>query len=352
MPKLTVNLVTWNGEKYIPYLFDALSKQTYKDFKLNILDNGSPDKTVEAIKKDLNNLFVQYELVESKDNLGFAGGHNMLFKKVESEYVLLLNQDMYLMSDCIEKLVAFMDSHPQAGSVTPRLMQWDFAAVINGLSDSFTGQVDSLGIDVMRCRRAVEILGGAIWDVSIFSPSEDNAIQIFGASGALPLYRVSALREVVFSDGYIFDSLYGSYKEDVDLAFRLTAAGYESFAVLESEAYHKRSGAEAEEKDDWAAASNKREQPYLVKYNSYKNHLMTLYKNEYWQNFILDFPWILWYELKKFAYFLVFDRPVLSGLKEIWRNRRGLAEKRKQIKSKRKINWKKMRSFWAYDIPL
>jgi GT2 family glycosyltransferase len=347
MPKLTVNLVAWNGAKYIPYLFDSLRKQTFQDFKINILDNGSSDDTIGAIKKELNNLFVQYEFVENNENLGFAGGHNLLFKRVDSDYVLLLNQDIYLMPDCLEKLVDFMNNHALAGSVAPRLMQWDFSFIYNNLSDSFTSRVDSLGVTISRNRRFAEWESGEIWDDSVSLPEDAKSIRVFGVSGALPLYRVSALRDVIFSDGYIFDSLYGSYKEDVDLAFRLATAGYESYTVLQAVAYHNRTSAEAENKGDWAAVENKKNQRTLVKYNSYKNHLMTLYKNEYWQNFILDFPWILWYEIKKFTYFLFFDRAVLSGWKELWQNRRKLADKRKQIKGKIKLDWKEIRGWWA-----
>src|SRR3989338_8912616 len=94
--KLAVHLLTWNGSKYIPYLFDSLRKQTFKDWKLFIVDNNSTDNTVEAIKKELNNFGVQSELEVNEENIGFAGGHNQIFLKSNSEYVLFLNQDIYL----------------------------------------------------------------------------------------------------------------------------------------------------------------------------------------------------------------------------------------------------------------
>ena len=74
---------------------------------------------------------------------------------------------------------------------------------------------------------------------------------------------------------------------------------------------------------------------------------MTLYKNEYWQNFLLDFFPIVWYELKKFFYFLLFDWAVLKGLGEIWKNRRELKTKREKVKEMRKVGWKEMRRWWA-----
>jgi hypothetical protein len=136
--KLTVQLVSWNGEKYIPYLFESLRKQTYKDWKLLVLDNGSYDKTTNLIKKELNTLPVQSEVLELKENLGFSEGHNKLFLKVKTDYVLLLNQDMYLEENCLDELVHFMEEHSNFASATPLLFKWNFKELQKGeLKNSF-----------------------------------------------------------------------------------------------------------------------------------------------------------------------------------------------------------------------
>ena len=48
-----------------------------------------------------------------------------------------LNQDMYLAPDCLEKIVMFLDEHPEAASASPRLMKWNFAEKV------FTDQIDA-----------------------------------------------------------------------------------------------------------------------------------------------------------------------------------------------------------------
>ena len=369
--KLSVNLVTWNGAKYMPFLFDSLRKQTFTGWTLLVFDNNSNDNTVELIKKELSNFSVQFKVVENKTNLGFAGGHNQAFKASDAEYVLLLNQDMYLASDCLEKVVAFLDRHPEAAAASPRLMKWDFSVIpsvaegsltpderdsstsvgmTNGehalfLQKSFTDQIDALGLKVYRNRRVVEQYAQQDWQS--IGPKllvDSQELMVFGVSGALPAFRMSAVKSVAYADGGIFDESYYSYKEDVDLAYRLAAAGYKSYVLLDAAAYHDRSVAGPKQGAAADASANKKRQSEPVKYHSYKNHLMTLYKNEYWQNFTLDFPWILWYELKKFAYFLLFDGKVLGGLKELFRQ--DLAKKRRLIKSQRKISWQEMRKWW------
>lgn len=319
--KLTVQLLTWNGEKYIPYLFDSLRAQTFTDWKLNILDNNSTDNTVEMIKKELNNFNVQHELMVNKENVGFAGGHNRLLKRSDSEYVLFLNQDIYLDKDCLKNLVDFLDNNDCAG-VSPRIMKWNFP-------DSCANGIDSLGLEVYKNRQVVDF---------ICKSKCANVMEVFGISGAIPMFRLTSIMGVSFSDGSLFDETYDSYKEDVDLAFRLQSVGYKVYTILSALAYHDRSGSAGS-----SVLKNKKMQPAHIKYNSYKNHLMTLYKNEYWQNFILDFPYILWYELKKFIWFLLFDREVLNGLKDIWNNRAELKNKRNEIKTKRRLNWSQMR---------
>jgi len=347
--KLSIHLVSWNGAKYIPYLFDSLKKQTYKDWKLFVWENASSDETASLIKKELENFDIAHKYLASERNLGFAWGHNELYKKTDSEYFLLLNQDMYLMPDTLEKMIKFLDENKEVASVSPRLMKWNFAEIENDFDESFTNRIDSLGLKVLRNRRVIEKYAGKDWDEKkakmelSFRIKKHEALEVFGVSGALPMYRRNAIEKVQFSDGNFFDSLYESYKEDVDLAFRLRIAGFQSFVLLDTIVYHDRSAQGQERLGDTTAVENKKKQPDWIKYHSYKNHLMTLYKNEYGQNFVLDFFAIIWYELKKFGYFLLFDRAVLKGLFVVWKNRKLLKTRREEIKKMRVVDYKELR---------
>ena len=349
MSKLSINLVTYNGSKYIPLLFESLKKQTHKEWELLILDNNSQDNTVELIKNELNNFSIQYQLQENKENIGFAGGHNKLYGLSKIDYFLILNQDIFLEPDCLEKIVKFLDENSETAAVAPRLMKWSIG--LDGAKPNFTNIVDSLGLKVIRNRRVVDKYSQKRWEdikgkLNLSYHTKNGAMEVFGLSGALAIYRRDALRSVELTTGKIFDEDFVSYKEDVDLAYRLRIAGYSSCIILGAVAYHNRSAGIPEKLHDSVALVNKREQPLLVKYHSYKNHLATLYANEYWQNFILDFPWILWYEIKKFIYFLFFDRQVLKGVKELWKNRACLKIKRRNNIKIRKISSRQMRKWW------
>lgn len=345
MPKLSVHLVTWNGAKYFPYLFASLKNQTYRDWHLYIWDNASDSSAdIAMLEKLADTLPVPWRGTFHDTNLGFAGGHNEVYFRTNEEYFVLLNQDLYVAPDCLEKLVVFMDAHPDAAAASPRLMKWDVNA--SELQQSFTNTVDSLGLRVWRNRRVTELGAGEIWDATS-ATKIPAAREVFGVSGTLPIFRRTAIQAVQFRPDQFFDNLYQSYKEDVDLAWRLQSAGYQAFVLENAVAYHDRSAAGPRELSDTAAARNKTTQASWVQYHSYKNHLMTLYKNERWQNFLLDFPWILWYELKKFGWLLLFAPGVLKGLGDIWRNRHKLEIKNKLIQSKRKTSWSGLRKWWT-----
>ena len=248
--KLSVQLVTQNGAQYAPYLFNSLRQQTYRDWELYILDNNSQNGMVELMKKELNTFPVQYHVTELPKNTGFAGGHNRLFRGTDSEYVLLLNQDMYLMPDCLEKLTGFLDQHEKVAAVAPRLMKWEFKSIdldrgdldLDGLEKSFSGKIDALGLKVFRNRRVVEQYTGQDWDTLVGTDRDLSipAYPVFGVSGAFSMYRLAALADVAFADGTFFDESYHSYKEDVDLAYRLVSDGHTSFVICDTVVYHYR----------------------------------------------------------------------------------------------------------------
>ncbi|MBT4153546.1 MAG: glycosyltransferase [Candidatus Magasanikbacteria bacterium] len=346
MAKLSVQLVSWNGAKYVPALFESLKGQTYKDWKLHVWDNGSEDGMVKEMEAYAEAL--PMTMYKNEKNLGFAGGHNALYKKGAGEYMLLLNQDMHLHPNLFEQLVTFLDTHKEYDAVSPRLMKWNFSLMAEDhipFEKICTSQVDSLGLQVYKNRRVTDLHTTKDWK-ELHKEMPAEVLPVFGLSGALPMYRTKAIDDVAFSDGNMFDELYVSYKEDVDLAYRLASAGKKSAIVLKAVAHHDRSAAGPVKKDDFTAAKNKRSQSSWVQYHSYKNHLITLYKNEYWQNGLLDALPVIWYEGKKFVYLLFTHPKVISGLGVCVRNYGSIRKRRKEITAKRQLSWKQMRIYW------
>ncbi|MFH2136612.1 MAG: glycosyltransferase family 2 protein [Patescibacteria group bacterium] len=331
--KVSINLVTWNGKKYLPYCLDAIAKQTYRDFSLFILDNGSSDGTVEYLKNSLLPV-ANCRLEFNEKNVGFAAGHNQALRETESEYVLMLNQDIILEPDFLEKIVKFLDGRNDVAAVTGKLLHWDF------LNNQKTDLIDSAGIKIFKNHRAIE-LGAGEMDLEEWSTSRE----VFGVSGAAPVYRRSALNSVAI-DGEVFDEDFFSYKEDVDLSYRLRLAGFRAWLMPTARAYHDRS-ARSIAKTDSAVAKSRKNKSAFVNYYSYKNHLFILFKDVpvgiWWR-------WgyrIKWYEFKKFIYLLIFEIGTLRSLGEFFKKFPKMWRKRRWIMKNKKVGIEEIKKWFS-----
>lgn len=343
-------------------MIESLKHQLFKDFEMIVVDNASTDGTVDLIKKSMVDSGIEYRLIQNIENLGFSHGHNQAYKETQTPYFVLINADTYLMPDVLGKAVSFLDTHTNTAAVAPRLMRWDFEITRTGIGSGsdysavarqgFTSQIDAIGIRLFRNRRAVEWLTKQEWakdssSIDVQKIFDKNVLEVFGVSGAFAVYRKSVIDNVRLPGENMFDPTYHSYKEDLDLAYRLRNAGYVSYVILDSVVYHDRTGAGPMKMSDWAALKNKTRQTFFVRYHSYKNHLRTLYKNEYWQNFLIDLPLIFWYELKKFFYILFIDPKVIfMGWSDIIKNRKYTCEARKAVIKSRRMYWKGLRRWW------
>lgn len=317
MSRVIIQLVTWNGKKYLPYLFASLRDQQFQDFELRVWDNGSRDGTIEWLETEAQAFVPHMTIQRSLENIGFALGHNQLFADTlqEAEFILLQNQDMMLEPNYLEKLVAEMDARPAIGSCSGRLMKWAFP--------ERTIVIDSLGLRCFENHRVIECGGGAEW-----KEHEARVLDVFGVSGALPLYRSSALMDVA-RNGSVFDPAYFSYKEDVDLAWRLRLMGWGSVAVTDAVAFHDRSASGASSFSDVDAIKNHSTKSTIAKRYSYRNHLRMVYKLG--ANEVSWIGWVktAWYELKKMVYLIVVaPKDLFWAWTSLWNDRHNMARER------------------------
>jgi len=91
------------------------------EFEVVVVDNNSGDGSVELVRE----MFPQVKLIASKENLGHHKGNNLGIKNSSGKYVLIMNSDIALFDDAIDKMHRFMESHPEAALVGPRLKNPD-----------------------------------------------------------------------------------------------------------------------------------------------------------------------------------------------------------------------------------
>lgn len=109
MPKVTVIIPVYNSEKYIGRCLDSVLNQTYKDFEILIVNDGSKDnsqKIIDGYKEKYFDIIVSIE----QKNKGVAITRNESIKKANGKYIMFIDNDDYLDSDYIETFVKNIES--------------------------------------------------------------------------------------------------------------------------------------------------------------------------------------------------------------------------------------------------
>jgi GT2 family glycosyltransferase len=310
---LSICIATWNSKKYLPELMKSIFDQTIltrEDYdikiSIDIVDSGSVDDTVDYLKRECP----EAHILRNTKNLGFAKSYNQAIRMSATDFVLILNADIVLEPNYLEKLLAIIKKDEKIGSVSGKLLR-----AISGESygQGFfeikkTKIIDSCALEMKKNRRFINV-GEGEEDKGQF----DNLRDVFGFCGAAVLYRRSALEKVKYENEY-FDEDFFSYKEDIDLSWRLNLAGFKAIFNPDAIAYHFR-GVQITTKKytNFSVAKFYKKKNRLVRFFSYRNHLLCLFKNEnardFWHNF---FP-IFWYEFRKFIFLLFFDWSTLKG---------------------------------------
>lgn len=110
-------VVTYNGSKWLDRCIYSLTNSSVS-VNVIVIDNGSSDGTPDKIRQN----YPEVEIIEAHQNLGFGKANNIGLKKAHeagADYVFLLNQDAWVESDAIEKLVGAAERHPEYGIVSP-----------------------------------------------------------------------------------------------------------------------------------------------------------------------------------------------------------------------------------------
>ncbi|MBU0648951.1 glycosyltransferase family 2 protein [Patescibacteria group bacterium] len=347
MAQISINIVTWNGMRFLPDALKSILGQTHQDFKIIVVDNGSTDGTVEYVRTNLPKI----TLLRNVRNLGFARGHNQGFhlaldkwptEERDKCFVLIANQDLILEPDFLEKITRFARANTRGAIFGGKLLRAYFKPEDEEFEEKIKSDVlDSTGLVMKKSRRVID-RGAGEQD----SGQYDEKSEVFGISGALALIRASALDDIRYKDEY-FDEDFFSYKEDIDLGWRMRLRGWQSYYVPQARAFHFR-GAYSPTK---ASASEKirlrRQRPFFIKVHSFSNHYLALLKTGFIRHMVVDFPLIFLYELKKCAYSFFFEPRVFwRGVADFLKKLGPILQKRKYIFSRIMIKPKELRKWF------
>jgi GT2 family glycosyltransferase len=117
--KLTVVIVNYNVEYFLEQCLSSVYKAMQRiETEVYVVDNNSVDSSVAMVKEK----FPWVRLIENKENTGFSKANNQAIKLSAGEYVLLLNPDTIVEEDTFDKVIQFMDAHPDAGGLGVKMI--------------------------------------------------------------------------------------------------------------------------------------------------------------------------------------------------------------------------------------
>jgi len=224
-PILSVIIVNWNGRELLRNCLRSLlghrssviGRQlntgpgpATEPFRLSteiiVVDNASTDGSAEMVSRE----FPDVRQIINAENLGFARANNVGIRAARGRYILLLNNDTVASPDALEGLVAFMEAHPDAGAVGPRLLRPDGAAQPYAFGcDPTPGYLLRRGINRLLFGRPLHD-----WATNDVQPVD-------WVSGACLLARRAAIEQAGLLDEKIF-----MYFEDNDWCLRIRRAGW------------------------------------------------------------------------------------------------------------------------------
>lgn len=112
MPKVSVIMPVYNGEKYLREAIDSILGQTYKDFEFIIINDCSSDATEAIVLSYLDSRIVY---IKNEENLKIAATLNRALQIAKGKYIARMDADDIAVSTRLEKQVKILDSQPQLG---------------------------------------------------------------------------------------------------------------------------------------------------------------------------------------------------------------------------------------------
>lgn len=213
--KLTIIIPNYNGARFLPGCLNSLRAQTYTDYSVIVVDNGSCDDSLSL----LETAYPEVRILRSSRNCGFSAAANAGIARASTPYVMLLNNDTRLECGCLEQLVCAVERHPHVFSVGAHILRMDAPSLTDTCGDYYS------------------LFGYAFCRGQGLPASLAQNCEVFTNCACATVYRTAPLRRL---GG--FDPRFFAYLEDVDLGFRARRTGLRSISCSSARVLHHGSG--------------------------------------------------------------------------------------------------------------
>lgn len=227
MYSCSVIIVAYNSCDFIPACLKSVRDACAGlDTEIIVLDNGSK----EPILPEIKNFFPEVSWIDSKENLGFGKGCNLAEKHATKPYLFFINPDTIVSRDSFTKVLEFMESHPESGTVGCRILnedgsiQWacrrSFPTIISAVSKT-------IGLAALFPKSKLL----ASYNMTYADP--DEVTEVDAISGSF-----FCIRRDVYEKLKGFDEDFFMYGEDLDLCFRTKQMGLKNYYTPSTNILH------------------------------------------------------------------------------------------------------------------
>jgi len=251
-----VCIVTYHVRDMLRDCLESLYQNTHLSSEVIVVDNNSQDGVVEMLREE----YPEVTLVENQENAGYTRPMNQAMRLGTGRYLLQLNPDTLILPEAIDRLVAFMDQHPEAGICGPKVLNRDRTLqkpCRRGEPRPWAVLTYFLGLSSLFPRSPL------FSQYLLTYLNEDEIHEVDGVAGSCMLVS----RLLIDKIGYL-DERYFAYQEDADFCFRARQSGWKVYYMPTAQIIH------------FGSMGGSRVQPYRSIYewhrsyfNYYRQHL-------------------------------------------------------------------------------
>ncbi len=278
MEKLvSIIILNYNNYLYTINCLKSLTNQSYKNFEVIVLDNGSEYNLYLKLKEELEQFekVLNLKLIRSDLNLYFTGGNNKVIKMVKGEYICLLNYDTIVQSDFIEKMVDFLEKTPDASMITPKVKIYKNENYLWYAG----GKINFRSLHVTNIRGYLE-----------YDPKNQKYNEIINTDYAIG--TALFFKKKIIDEIGLMDDIFLMYHEEVDWNLRAKERGYKSYYVPTTIVYH-----------DVSYIINKRKS-FIINYFLKRNYQIFVWKHAKFRDVIIFYCNFFLWNLKDIKFYL------------------------------------------------
>ena len=227
--KLSIIIVSYNTKSLLRNCLKTVFDNILLDKEIFVIDNASYDNTCGMVLEE----FPKVRLIANLQNQGYNFANNQALKKAIGNYILLLNPDTMVTKEAIEKMIDFMDKHPEVGICGPQIINLE-------------GKPDLSAYPLPNLRDAIEegiitynfpmtpLTSRLVYRRKYLSATlREETIPVGWVSGAALMIRKELLALIGDKDENLF-----AYAEEADWGIKTKRLGYKTFYFPKSQVIH------------------------------------------------------------------------------------------------------------------